>query len=176
MTRNNTIAWTIISIVTIGMLLLMTFWLPISTHGTKDILRSLNDPGEEWTLESSDSETDSLFFPQGVYHATNTYTSRDAVIDEEHLKKYANNINHDIDNVTNSLDDTVLCYPSADLSDNVCEGHFDMSITYKFLPKNITMDRTVYVTLYPDIDDNEKQLLVVSVGEKWTPEKDKLRY
>lgn len=175
-TKTNTIAWTILSAVIISIILLIVLWMPISTHGTKDILQSLHDPGEEWTLEDSDTQTDSLLFPQGVYHATNTYVSHDAVIDKEHFKKYANNIYHNVENVTNDIDDTILCYPAVNLSDNVCEGHFNTSIPYKFLPGNIHRDRTVYVSLYPDTNDVGKQFFIVSVGEQWTPEKDKLRH
>lgn len=174
MSRNNTIVWTVASIFIMGCIILTILFAPLSTHGTKDILQSLHSPGPQWTLQSSDIKRNSLALPQGSYHATHTYSSHDAVIDEEHLYEYVDNITRDVDNIQGTIRDNAICYPSVDLSNNVCEGHFDVSVDKTAMFGQYD-DKTVYITMSPDIDNPNTMLLIVSVGEKWTPEKDKVR-
>ena len=174
MSRNNTIIWTVVSIFIMVCIIFIILFVPLSTHGTKGIAKSLHDPGPQWELQSFDIQRNSLALPQGSYHATHTYSSHDAIIDEEHMYEYVDNITRDVDNIQGSIQDNVVCYPSVDLSNNVCEGHFDVSVDKTAMFGQYD-NKTVYITMSPDIDNPDRMLFIVSVGEKWTPEKDKVR-
>lgn len=174
MNKTNKIIYMIISIILSGCFIITILLSPISTHGTKPILKSLNDPGQEWVLKSSDIQRDSIILSKGNYHATHTYSSQTAGIDKEHLYKYAENITDGAEGVSETIEKNIICYPSANLSDNVCEGHFNIVMNNKPMFSKYD-EKTVYITMAPDIDNPDTNLMVVSVAEKWTPEKDKAR-